>query len=167
MIAVAIMLSSLSFVGCNSVDDDRIPSLPVNINLSDAGVWSRYGVAGYGMFRYFIKDEKQPAGFPYTATTYVGYGGVLLISGMDPFTADTDRVLAYDLSCPVECKPSIRVQVDPSTFEAICPKCGSHYDVTMRGGAAISGPAVDGKHKYGLRRYQCSPTQFGGYLISN
>ena len=167
MVVALILVSSPLLCGCHSVDDDRIPSMPVSINLSDAGMWNRYGVVGYGVFRYFISSEHEPSGFPYTTQTYTGFGGVMLIVGMDPFTVDTDRVLAYDLSCPYECRQNIRVKVDPTSFEAVCPVCGSHYDVTMRGGAAISGPAATGKHKYGLRRYQCNPTQYGGYLITN
>lgn len=151
---------------CHNVDDDRIPAMPVNINLSDPGLWNTYGVAGFGLCRYFIPRLGQPAGFSYTVSTATGFGGVLLIMGMNPFSAETNVPLAYDLACPVECDPSVIVSVDSSTFEAICPKCGSHYDVTMQGGSPVSGPAFDGKHKYGLTRYQCFPTSMGGYMIT-
>ena len=151
---------------CHNVDDDRIPAMPVNINLSDPGLWNTYGVAGFGLCRYFIPRLGQPAGFSYTVSTATGFGGVLLIMGMNPFSAETNVPLAYDLACPVECDPNVTVSVDSSTFEAICPKCGSHYDVTMQGGSPVSGPAFDGKHKYGLTRYQCFPTSMGGYMIT-
>lgn len=150
--------------GCKTVDDDRIPAYTVSINLSEAGLWHTYGVAGYGMSRYFIRQLGQPSGFSYLERTFTGYGGVLLIGGMDPFTTDTNVPLAYDLACPVECKPDIRVKVDPDSFEAICPKCDSHYDVTMAGGSPLSGPALaDG---YALRRYRCVPAG-AGYIITN
>lgn len=152
--------------GCHSVDDDRIPAMPVSINLSDPGLWNTYGVAGFGLCRYFVPRLGQPAGFSYTVSTATGFGGVLLIMGMDPFSVETNVPLAYDLACPVECDPNVIVSVDPSIFEAICPKCGSHYDVTMQGGAPLSGPAADGKHKFGLTRYQCLPTSMGGYMIT-
>lgn len=152
--------------GCNKVDDDRIPAFPVNINLSDPGLWNTYGVAGFGLYRYFVPRFGWPAGFNYTVNTATGFGGVLLIMGMDPFTTNTNVPLAYDLACPVECNPEVIVSVDNATFEAICPKCGSHYDVTMQGGAPVSGPAAEGKHKYGLCRYQCLPAITGGYMIT-
>lgn len=151
---------------CHKVDDDRIPAMPVSINLSDPGLWNTYGVAGFGLYRYFVPSLRQPAGFSYTTSTATGYGGVLLIMGMNPFTADTNVPLAYDLACPVECDPSVRVAIDNTSFEAICPKCGSHYDVTMQGGSPVSGPASEGKYKYGLTRYQCMPTTLGGYMIT-
>ncbi|MBD5236861.1 MAG: hypothetical protein HDS62_04890 [Bacteroidales bacterium] len=149
--------------GCEHTDDQRIPNVGVSINLSDAGLWSRYGVSGFGIPQYFIKSLREPSGFSYLDRTMTGYGGVLLISGWD-FRIDEVAPLAYDLSCPVERKPDIRVKVDPDTFDAVCPVCGSKYDVTMGAGAPISGPARS--DHFSLRRYQCLPNG-GGYLIVN
>lgn len=168
--ALAILvLLLIGCVGCNGVDDDRIPPCPVNINLGDAGVWNTYGVAGFGDWRRFIhtSSERLPSGFPYTSQSATGYGGVLLIRGMDPFSGNTDFPMAYDLSCPVEMKQNVRVQVDGETYEAVCPVCGSHYDVVMGGGSPVSGPASVGDHRYGLRRYACYPTNQGGYIVAN
>lgn len=167
--ALLCILVSAGICSCNSVDDTAIPSMPVGINLGDPGMWNTYGVSGFGEFRYFIRFENtlEPAGFPFTSTTYTGYGGILLISGMDPFTNETGVPLSYDLSCPVERSRTIRVAIDPESLEAVCPVCHSHYDVTMRGGSPLSGPAATGHRKYGLRRYQCLPTTTGGYVITN
>ncbi len=154
---------------CNQVDDDRIPSLPVYINLSGAGLWNTYGVSGVGISRRFInyQGEQSPAGFPFNANTYVGFGGVLLIGGIDPFTSEPNVPLAYDLSCPVERSQTVRVAVNADNLEAVCPVCGSHYNVVTAGGSPVSGPALTGEYKYGLRRYYCDPGQGGGYIIHN
>lgn len=154
---------------CKEVDDDRIPSLPVYINLSGAGMWNTYGVSGVGIYSNFInwQGEVSPSGFPYTATTHVGFGGVLLIGGVDPFTSDPNVPLAYDLSCPVERSQTVRVAIDADRLEAVCPVCGSRYDVLTAGGAPVGGPALTGQYKYGLRRYVCQPEQSGGYIIHN
>lgn len=156
-------------MACNQVDDQRIPSLPVYINLSDPGMWNTYGVSGVGISKVFInfQGEQSPSGFPFNANTYVGFGGILLIGGMDPYTSEPNVPLAYDLSCPVERSQTIRVAIDQDNLEAVCPKCGSHYDVIMAGGSPISGPALTGDYKYGLRRYVCDPAQGGGYIIHN
>ncbi len=164
VVAVLAILAS-----CQTVDDDRIPSLAVNVNISDAALWNTYGVAGFGDSRRFIisSTERVPSGFPYNMQSATGFGGILLISGMDPFTNTTDAPLAYDLACPVECKPNIRVAIEGDLYQAICPVCGSRYDVTMQGGSPVSGPAAEGKQKLGLRRYQCLSTSLGGYIITN
>lgn len=165
MSAVALPL----LIACAQVDDDRIPSLPVYINLSGAGMWNTYGVSGVGLSRNFINSDgiRKPDGFPYNANTYVGFGGVLLIGGMDPFTSEPNVPLAYDLACPVECSSSVRVSIDQEKLEAVCPECGSRYDVLVAGGSPISGPALTGKNKYALRRYVCDIASGGGYIIHN
>ena len=162
----------LLFLGsaCHTVDDTRIPAMPVFLDLSDQGMWVSYGVSGFGDFQYFVYQQGssfEPAGFPFTARSATGFGGVLLIEGMDPFTLETLTPLAYDLSCPVERSPTVRVRIDPATYEAVCPVCDSHYDVTMAAGAPTAGPATEGKHKYGLRRYYCKPATLGGYFITD
>lgn len=169
LLTSACVSAILLLAGCHSVDDDRIPNYAVSINIADAGSWNTYGVSGFGSNRRFILSSglREPSGFPYSQQSATGYGGVLLINGMDPFATATDTPLAYDLACPVEVKPDVRVAIEGDLYEAVCPVCGSHYDVTMGGGSPLSGPAATGKHKYGLRRYRCLPTGSGGYIITN
>lgn len=155
-----------AFVSCGEdLDDNRIPAFSVQINLANAGLWNTYGVHGYGDFRYFVRQTGEPSNFFYGETTYTGFGGVLLIDGMNPFEAGSIVPLAYDLACPVECNADIRVAIDPDGLDAVCPVCGSHYDVTMGAGAPLSGPALTGQVKYGLQRYHAWP-QNGGYMIT-
>lgn len=162
--------AALLLGGCETVNDTRIPAMPVYIDLSNQGMWNSYGVSGFGSFRYFVCQTGsaiEPAGFPYKDGAATGYGGVLLIEGMDPFELQTSMPLAYDLSCPVEKSQTIRVAIDPKTFEAVCPVCESHYDVTMGAGAPTAGPALAGERQYGLRRYAVHPTTLGGYIIND
>ena len=168
-ISALCFLCASCLISCNTVDDDRIPSMPVNISISDAGSWNIYGVSGFGMHREFVLTSsiRLPANFPYTTNSATGFGGVLLISGMNPYTTTTDQPLAYDLACPVERNPNIRVYVNDDTYVAVCPECASTYDVTMGAGAPLSGPAATGKYKYGLKNYRCYPSANGGYIISN
>lgn len=163
------LLTAAALGSCNQVDDDRIPAMAVSIAIIDAGNWNTYGVSGYGMSRRFILDNgvREPSGFPYSQTSRTGFGGVLLIEGMDPFSGETLTPLAYDLACPVEVRSDVRVRIEGDLYEAVCPVCGSRYDVCMGGGTPLSGPAATGKHKYGLRRYRCLPSGSGGYIITN
>lgn len=152
---------------CKSVNDDVIPSMPVNINLASNALWTTYGVSGYGETRRFIKPLREPANFAYTDRSATGYGGVLLVSGVNPFTNEAGVPMAYDLSCPVECKPEVRVNVlmIDNLPTAVCPVCGSKYDILERGGSPVSGPAY--AEHLGLRRYDCHEGIYGGYLILN
>ncbi|MCH5228888.1 MAG: hypothetical protein J1F12_02705 [Muribaculaceae bacterium] len=167
---IAISFPVILFTGCKSIDNERIPNMAVNISLSDAGLWNTYGVSGFGSHRYFIlrpSGGSLPTGFPYKSGSATGFGGVLLIEGIDPINALSAAPLAYDLACPVESKRDIIVHIDPENYVAVCNECHSTYDVTMGGGAPISGIAATGKYKYGLKVYRCIPSGYGGYYITN
>lgn len=166
---ISLLILVCGAASCERVDSDRIPVMPVNISLGDAGTWNTYGVSGYGASRKFIlsKDTREPSGFPYSQSSATGFGGILLINGMEPYSMETDTPLAYDLACPVERESDVRVRVEGDLYEAVCPVCGSRYDVTMGGGGPLSGPAASHDTKYGLRRYKCLPSGSGGYIITN
>lgn len=163
------ILSTLLFgvllSACHQLNDERIPSMAVNIDLSNQGIWNSYGVHGYGQYVNFIFTTgiRQPSGFPYNLNSATGYGGILLIWGQNAFTGEVGP-LAYDLSCPVERLPSVRVYIDNNTLEAVCPDCGSHYDVIEAGGAPRSGPA-EAMH-YALTHYECYPTSTLGFIVT-
>lgn len=154
------LLTALMMTGCNEVDSSRIPAYRVQI-VFNAGQWDSFGVFGLGEHREFIRETRTPSNFAFTETTFTGFGGVLLFYGMDPFTGE-GRPLAYDLACPVECKPDIRVVVDDNTLNAVCPVCGSHYNIYMSGGVATEGPAAT--YRYQLRNYVVVPYNTG-YII--
>lgn len=156
-----VMLTILPvFAGCDSVNDDRVPVRPVQIAFGTVAEWNIYGVGGALDYRRFIRDERIPANYPYTANTFTGFGGVLL-------TCDVlGNPKAFDLSCPVECKQTVRVEVNTDEYVAECPVCHSTYDVFSLPGTPLSGPAAD--KGYALRRYRVGPSQGGAYmLISN
>lgn len=138
--------------------------MPVNIDMSNQGLWNTYGVFGFGQYRYFIftSSQREPAGFPYSYNSATGYGGVLLIGGQG-FSGEI-APLAYDLSCPVERQPYVRVFIDIDTLFAVCPECGSVYDVVEAHGAPVEGPAYS--MHYALTPYNCYPTNTGGYIVT-
>ncbi len=145
------------FSSCNSIDDDLIPSVPVQIVFTDVGMWNNYGVAGAMDYKYFIRESKQPAGFFYTATTYTGYGGILLVSDV------YGQAQAFDLACPVEHMTNVRIYIETESMHAVCPKCGSHYDVFENLGYPLSGKATESG--YGLKRYNVYPGTATTYRI--
>lgn len=144
----ALVMSALLTTSCNRIDDNRIPGVGVNIVFSTPGIWAKYGISGALDTRRFIRSATSPvpADFPYTVTTYTGYGGVLLVGDV------YGNPLAYDLSCPYEAKPDIRINVDRDANDAVCPVCGSTYDIFEGQGRPTSGPAAE--RGYGLTRYR-------------
>lgn len=144
LMAVGMLLASAS---CNSVDDKRIPDMPVQIVFTDVGMWNMYGVNGALQHKRFFRTQSAsyPAGFFYTAATYTGFGGVLLVGDV------MGDAKAFDLACPYERQADIRVSINPETNYAECPKCHSEYDVFENNGLPVSGPSAE--HGYSLRKY--------------
>ncbi len=60
---------ALIAASCHTIDDDRIPVTPVNIVFNTVADWNIYGVTGAMDYRLFIRDQRKPANFPYTAMT--------------------------------------------------------------------------------------------------
>lgn len=154
-IAVA---AAVAVVACDKVDDDRIPYAPVHLSFATVADWLQWGVteesAGCRSYIYVPGSRlNTPAGFPYKAADATGYGGLLLVTDV------LGSPVAYDLSCPYEARPDVRIEVPEGELFARCPKCGSTYDVFTNHGYPMSGPAAE--RGYAL---QCYSVLSGGAL---
>lgn len=159
LIRRALMMAAIALLcsACDHIDNKAVPSFTVRIDLGSYAMWNTYGVNGVGDYRIFNRDKNLPANFPYNVNTYTGYGGVLLMMGIE-------GPLAYDLSCPVEISQNITLSIDANNLEAICPSCKSHFNPLTGAGGPVSGVAVNSK--LGMRMYHVTPSN-GGYFISN
>ena len=153
---LALLLTIMS-ASCDHIDNKAVPQFTVRIDLGSYALWNTYGVNGMGDYRIFNREKRLPSNFPYNVNTYTGYGGVLLMMGID-------SPMAYDLACPVESSHDITLSIDADNFEAVCSKCGSRFNPLTGGGGPVSGVAI--KNKLGMRVYHVTPSN-GGYFISN
>lgn len=149
LILGAVAFATVLFSSCEQ-EQLRIPPHPVRIPFITVGDWNLYGVSGALDYRYFTLDPRQPAGYTYPVYAATGFGGVLLVGDV----LGTPR--AYDLACPVEAQPNVRIQVDSKKSIAVCPKCGSSFAVFELGNA-IDGPAA--QNGWALRQYTVSITK--------
>ena len=142
---------------CDHIDNKTVPSFIVHIDLGSYVMWNTYGVNGMGDYRIFDRANNLPSNFPYTVSTYTGFGGVLLMMGLE-------GPLAYDLSCPVEMSRDVILTINPDNFDAVCPRCGSRFNPLTGAGGPLSGVAIN--NKVGMRQYRVMPSN-GGYIIAN
>ena len=154
---IALLFPLCVFLGCHTVDDDRIPYSPVMIRFSTQSMWEIYGVKGALDYQRFIINDNIPSNFPYTALSYTGFGGVLLCGDIH------GNPVAYDLSCPVERSRTVRIIIDETASNAYCSKCGSVYDVFSNFGVPLSGEAS--RLGYGLRRYDVTSGTQGDFKV--
>ena len=70
-----------------------------------------------------------------------GYGGVLVVHDM------LGQYKAFDRACPYEASQSVTVVVDDDVLYAVCPKCGTKYEIGVANGVP------NGTSKHNLRQY--------------
>ena len=145
----AIIIATLVMTGCShSVDDERVPYCEVHLSFTTVAEWNLYGVKGDAAdYRRYIEAAgiTEPAGFPYKAADHTGYSGLLLVSDV------LGNLIAYDLACPYDPNPAVRLEIPEGEIFARCPKCGSTFDIYTNHGNPRSGPAAD--RGYALQRY--------------
>jgi hypothetical protein len=118
---------------CN-IEKNPIPDAPVYINLD------------------LVLEDKELRTIPsfkeYTAKNInitlgerAGFGGVLVVHNM------LGEYRAFDRACPYEINAGITVEVDNEVLYAVCPKCGTTYEI------GISAGVPNGTSKHSLRQY--------------
>ena len=70
-----------------------------------------------------------------------GFGGVLVVHNM------LGEFKAFDRACPFEASSSVTVVVDDEILYAVCPKCGTKYEI------GVSSATPSGSSKHSLRQY--------------
>ncbi|MCM1336470.1 MAG: hypothetical protein NC187_05480 [Candidatus Amulumruptor caecigallinarius] len=160
MLAMTGLVAVSTLSGCDKADDERIPSSAVYLPFT-TGLWNVYGVAGAGSWGYYSKSQGEPQGFPYAAMHETGFGGILLV------TDYLGSPVAYSAACPVE--RSNRFHLDVTDVEgksvAMCPECGSTYDVFANQGTPLSGPAHE--KKYALTRYKVTANELYPVIVTD
>lgn len=124
----------------NSETVSRIPDASVSMRVN-IDYWKLSAVLNYHRF-----TDKQ--GLP--ESSFLGFGGILLVNGF-PMNGESVAFYAYDLSCPVEARPDVRVVINSEHLQAECPKCKSRYAVFEGGGFPTFGEAKE--KSYYLKRY--------------
>lgn len=76
-----------------------------------------------------------------------GYGGVLVYHGLSSSGAN-NTYYAFDAACAYEAQSNIIVDVDNDHVYAVCPKCGSKYELLNGFGNPVSGPAERNLQRY-------------------
>lgn len=126
-----------------SCDDNyvsSIPALPVSLKLDLSGKYNTFRNSS----NQFLLFEK-----PIFAADRVGFGGVLVYSGISFDDLGNYVYYAYDMACTYEVSQDAKVYpVENSIGQVKCSKCGSVYDVSFGFGNPVSGPS-----KEILRRY--------------
>lgn len=147
-VSIAFVLFAFFSTSCQKTIYSSIPEYPVFYRLSFHSSEAKplYSSGGY----VYITRER-------TAEDKIGFGGILLINS----PTKEGVFYAYDLSCPKEIDPSIKIFVNEH-LEAECPKCKSSYSIIYGGGSPVRGVS-----DRPLLSYQVIKNSLGDIIVTN
>lgn len=131
-ISLLILFCALS---CSKTEHSYFPSYPVYLELDLT--FEDKDLNGVMAYKEYILGKTSGLG----ATERTGLGGILVYHSVNGYHA-------YDLACPNETQASVRVEMDDDAIYAVCPKCGSKYNVYEASGNRVEGPATRGLKQY-------------------
>jgi hypothetical protein len=126
----------LSHFSCTDEYDNPIPSFPVYLNL-DLTFEDKELKAIPSCKAYTDRDINPALG------ERTGFGGVLVIHTV------LGEYKAFDRACPYEVQAGVTVEVDDAVLYAVCPRCGSKYEIGFGTGSRSEGVTTHGLRPYG------------------
>lgn len=138
---IIVCLLFIIISSCDKKYVSNIPDFPVYLEL-DLSFEDKELVAPQAYKVFTSQNINQ-------AIERAGYGGVLVYHGLN--NTATTTYYAFDISCPHEASRSVTVEVDDARIYAVCPKCGSKYELLNGIGNPVSGPSQ--QEGYYLKSY--------------
>lgn len=131
-------------LSCAETIETRIPYRAVNLEL-DLTYQDKVlnAIQAYKLYTQSNIDQ---------ANEMTGFGGVLVFHGLS--SSGTGAFFAFDAACPHEASTTVRVEVDEAAVYAVCPKCGSKFEILNGLGNPVEGPCA--QEKQALKQYQVS-----------
>ena len=151
MMAAALLLVTFA---CTEKIEVRIPYRPVYLELDIAYQDKALNpIQAYKI--YTQKDVDQ-------ANEQTGFGGVLVYHGLS--SSGTGAFYAFDAACPHEAQAGVTVGVDESAVYAVCPRCGSKFELLNGIGNPVEGPCAE--ERQSLRQYNVSTNGNTIYIVN-
>ncbi|MDR2954736.1 MAG: hypothetical protein LBV43_06625 [Prevotella sp.] len=121
-----LLILCLLFSACGEDDDSNIvagyPNFKINLAITDAEL------RGANTFKEYVKGKH-----PVLEGESLGYAGLVVVNTI--YATNVPDLVAFDLSCPHEKSPVIRVKTSfkDGNMIARCEECGREYDLMKKG----------------------------------
>ncbi len=135
------LLILLALLSCTDTIETRIPYRAVYLEL-DLTYQDKALNAIQSYKIYTSKDIDQ-------AGEQTGFGGILVYHGLSG--SGSGAFFAFDAACPHEASTNTIVEVDEAAIYAVCPKCGSKFELLNGIGNPVEGPCAEDKQS--LKQY--------------
>lgn len=149
-------LLALSTMACNDTYVSSIPNYPVSLQLSLTSTYPTFKNSS----NEYLLIELENRRFD---TDRIGFGGILVYTGISLDDSGNTQYYAFDMACPYEADKTIKVHpIEGSLGKVQCETCGSIFDISFGFGAPTEGPA-----KEALKKYRTSLSSNGDVLYIN
>ena len=128
-----LLISFFIFFSCQKELRSSIPSCEVYIETSPSE-FAKLQTPNSAVSYIYTPGMTVPASFRF------GYGGVLIFRDLE------NKIKSCDLACPVEASRTVRVEVKMPF--AVCPVCGSEFELSWGFAAPVAGPAKESLRFY-------------------
>ncbi|MBN2610623.1 MAG: hypothetical protein JXB00_03625 [Bacteroidales bacterium] len=126
-----IFLAAILPQSCAKELEEAVPETYVNINLN----LSHYSI---GINQSLVLTNTM------VNVSSLGYNN----NGIILFRYSQDEFYAYDRTCPYHVEESVAVELDGNQMFAICPECGSKYQLWYYGTPTDAGPSINPLKQY-------------------
>ena len=120
---VVVTMTCLFLAGCDDTYISSIPDYPVYLELDLVTV---YPIFRNSTNKYLTFITGVTPNLPIIYR--MGYGGIIVNSGVTKDDYGNSIYYAYDMSCPYEHKSTVRVYPN-DLGQAVCEKCGTVFDI--------------------------------------
>ena len=135
-----LLFVAIIFSGCDDSYVSSIPDYQVDLNLD---LNSSYPTFKNSTNEFLLIETRQ------LETDRIGYGGILVYTGLGLDDSGNTMYYAFDMACPYEAKKDIKVYpIEGKLGNVKCEECGTIYDVSYGYGYPIEGPSKEVLKKY-------------------
>ena len=126
---------------CSKMAETTIPNYPVYLEL-DLTFEDRALKASQA-YKIYTQSNIGPL-------ETAGFGVVLVFHGFSNNGGTGETYYAFDAACPFEAQANVKVEVDENAIYAICPKCGSKFEILNGIGNPVEGPSKSYLRQYSV-----------------
>lgn len=135
-----LLLAAIIFSGCDDSYVSSIPDYQVNLQLN---LTTTYPTFKNSTNQFLLFETRK------LETDRIGYGGIIIYSGIGLDDSGNTIYYAFDMSCPYEAKKDTKVYpLEDEMGKVKCEKCGSVYDLSFGSANPVEGPSKEVLKKY-------------------
>lgn len=138
---IMLLLAAILMAACDDNYVSSIPNYPVRLQVR---LTAEYSTFKNSTNQFLLFEARK------LETDRIGYGGIMIYSGLMTDDYGNSVYYAFDMACPYEAKQDVKVYPVQDSLPGLvrCEKCGSEFNVAYGFGDPVKGPATEILKRY-------------------